>query len=102
MYQVAVPLSAANRGMPHATQTAVPLPSIHILWYTNLRSWWRVTCLFSLPYIMVMVFYSRFSLRNEMVYSELEVGVAPCNSSAGIGYQVDNFTHTCLAEEFFA
>ena len=39
---------------------------------------------------------------NDSVNSESVVGVEPGDSAAVIGYQVDEFTHTCLAEHIIA
>ena len=42
------------------------------------------------------------SLPFQMVNSESMVGVKPGTSDVVIGYQVDEFTHTWLVEQFMA
>ena len=102
MCRVATTSTMLNRGEPYATPSAVSQPS-HL--YGGAYNFWGMAEHPILPPSLHGGEGSSFPglvPSNDSVYSESVMGIKPGESGVMIGYQVDEFTHTCSAEQFVA
>ena len=77
-----------------------PSHSINMVRCTALGTWQRVPQSVHLPYRVGESSFPCFAQPNYTVNSDPVVGIKPGDSGVVIGYQVDEFTHTCYVEHF--
>ena len=96
VHKVAAPPTALCGGELHATHSAVSSHSIHMMGHTALEAQQSPNP-YTFPTWQGGVFFSTIKWP---IYSKSVVGIKLGDSDVVIGYHIDEYTHTWLAEHF--